>query len=66
LVGNTAEGQATPIEHFNGRSWSIVPSPNSTTGHDEFFGVTPRSDGTAIAVGTATHFLSDPGPVAVS
>jgi hypothetical protein len=43
----------TLAEHFNGTSWSVVSSPNSTDGHDNLSGVTTRSDGTAIAVGTA-------------
>jgi hypothetical protein len=45
--------ERTLIEHFDGTKWSIVSSPNSTTGHDQLFGVTTRKDGTAIAVGTA-------------
>jgi hypothetical protein len=43
----------TLIEHWNGTSWSVVSSPNSTGGDDMLSGVTTRSDGTAIAVGTA-------------
>jgi hypothetical protein len=45
--------ERTLIEHWDGTSWSIVSSPNGTTGHDQLFGVTIRSDGTADAVGTA-------------
>jgi hypothetical protein len=45
--------ERTLIEHWNGSKWTIVSSPNSTIGHDQLFGVTTRTDGTAIAVGTA-------------
>jgi hypothetical protein len=45
--------ERTLIEHWDGSKWTIVSSPNSTAGHDQLFGVTTRSDGTAIAVGTA-------------
>jgi hypothetical protein len=45
--------ERTLVEHWDGTSWSVVSSPNSTDGHDDLSGVTTRSDGTAIAVGTA-------------
>ena len=41
------------VEHWDGTSWSVVPSPVSSANSDVLFGVIVRSDGTAVAVGTA-------------
>jgi hypothetical protein len=41
------------VEHFDGTSWSVVPSPISSANSDFLSGVIVRSDGTAVAVGTA-------------
>jgi hypothetical protein len=49
----TGLGQ-TLTEHWDGTSWTIIPSPNaSTTGTNALLGVTALSDGTVIAVGYA-------------
>jgi hypothetical protein len=41
----------TLTEHFNGTSWSIIASPNPTTGQNSLNGVTALSTGTIVAVG---------------
>jgi hypothetical protein len=43
----------TLIEHWNGRSWKLVPSPNPGTaaGLDEFSGIAASSRSSALAVG---------------
>jgi hypothetical protein len=49
-----ASTSATLIEHWNGRRWMIVPSPNPTprsVGTDELFGVSAASVRTVWAVG---------------
>jgi hypothetical protein len=46
--------EQTLTEHWNGTSWSVVPSPNATTGQNLLFGVTALSSGTVVAVGTAS------------
>ena len=45
--------ERTLTEHFDGTSWTIVASPNATTGHNTLAGVTALTDGTVVAVGTA-------------
>jgi hypothetical protein len=42
----------TLTEHWDGTSWSIIPSPDPTPDEDGVFGVTALSDGTVVAVGT--------------
>lgn len=44
--------QRTLIEHFNGRAWSVVPSPNPGTAHDILYSVSAVSDSDVWAVGT--------------
>jgi hypothetical protein len=41
----------TLTEHWDGTSWSIIPSPNPPGNRNELFGVTALSDGTVAAVG---------------
>ncbi|MBV8316573.1 MAG: hypothetical protein JOZ53_16670, partial [Planctomycetaceae bacterium] len=43
----------TLTEHFDGTSWSVIPSPNATTGHNFLSGVTALSTGDVVAVGGA-------------
>jgi hypothetical protein len=41
----------TLTEHWDGTSWSIIPSPNPLGNRNELFAVTALSDGTVAAVG---------------
>jgi hypothetical protein len=43
----------TLTEHWDGTSWSVIPSPNATTGHNYLTGVTALSTGDVVAVGGA-------------
>jgi hypothetical protein len=43
----------TLTEHWDGTNWSVVSSPNATTGHNVLNGVSALSDGTVTAVGYA-------------
>ena len=43
----------TLTEHWDGTSWSVIPSPNATTGHNYLAGVTALSTGDVVAVGGA-------------
>jgi hypothetical protein len=42
---------ATLTEHWDGTSWSVIPSPNPGTTANRLYGVTALSDGTVAAVG---------------
>ena len=44
----------TLTEHWDGTSWSVIHSPNATTGHNYLTGVTALSTGDVVAVGGAT------------
>ncbi|MBV8607192.1 MAG: hypothetical protein JO034_06995 [Singulisphaera sp.] len=49
-----ANNYQTLTEHFDGTSWSVVPSPNATTGSNGLRGVTAlSSNGDVVAVGGA-------------
>jgi hypothetical protein len=50
----------TLIEHWDGSSWTITPSPNHPPGHNELSGVTCRSSNLCWAVGSYYRF-DDPG-----
>lgn len=55
--GNQDAGFHTLIEHWNGRQWQQVPSPNKSAGpnsHNDLDGVVTTSATNAWAVGTAT------------
>ncbi|MBV8311635.1 MAG: hypothetical protein JO344_14730 [Planctomycetaceae bacterium] len=43
----------TLTEHWDGTSWSVIPSPNATTGGNNLTGVTALSTGDVVAVGGA-------------
>jgi len=43
----------TLTEHWDGTSWSVIPSPNATTGHNFLSGVTALGTGDVVAVGGA-------------
>jgi hypothetical protein len=45
--------QHTLIEHFNGSSWSVVPSPNPSAAHNILYGVSAVSDTDVWAVGAS-------------
>ena len=58
VVGGQRSGVGTGlwqtlVEHFNGTSWSIVPSPNSGTGNNNLYGVAALSPTDVWAVGFA-------------
>jgi hypothetical protein len=44
----------TLIEHWNGTTWSTVPSPNPSTGYDDLWGVYAASPSDVWAVGRAS------------
>ena len=44
----------TLTEHWDGTSWSVIPSPNATAGRNYLAGVTALSTGGVVAVGGAT------------
>jgi len=61
-VGDASNGTAdqTLVEQWNGTSWVIVSSPNTTTAHDNFFyGVTCVSTSACWAVGFANNGTAD-------
>jgi hypothetical protein len=60
-VGNFYNGTVdkTLTEHFNGTSWSTVPSPNVGTNHNTLVAVTAISSTNVIAVGTYFNGTSD-------
>jgi hypothetical protein len=41
----------TLTEHWDGTSWSIIPSPSPAANQNQLFAVTALSDGTVVAVG---------------
>jgi hypothetical protein len=43
----------TLTEHWDGTSWSVIPSPNATAGRNYLAGVTALSTGDVVAVGGA-------------
>ena len=47
----------TLVEHWDGKKWSVVPSPNSGSGENTFLGATARSKTDIWAVG----YRNDPG-----
>jgi hypothetical protein len=49
-VNGVATAQ-TLTEHWDGTSWSIIPSPSPAANQNELFAVTALSDGTVVAVG---------------
>jgi hypothetical protein len=57
-VGNNCYSMKTLVEHFNGTSWSIVPSPSFATGGDGVFntlnGVAAVASNNVWAVGSHT------------
>ena len=52
----TSSGGATVIEHWNGTTWTQVPSPNpgGTTATDSLYGVASISSSNALAVGASS------------
>jgi hypothetical protein len=48
-------GYVTLTEHWDGASWSVVPSPNGSTKNNLLFGVTALSSRNVWAVGNAVH-----------
>ena len=44
-------GQVTLTEHWNGTAWSVVPSPNISSGNNNLFGVAAVSTTDVWAVG---------------
>ncbi len=52
----TSSGGATVIEHWNGTTWTQVPSPNpgGTTATDGLYGVASISSSNALAVGSSS------------
>ena len=52
-INSTTGASQTLIEHWNGFTWSVVPSPNITVHDSELFGVTALSQNNVWAVGTA-------------
>jgi hypothetical protein len=50
----------TLVEHWDGISWSVVPSPNPLPGNNVLNGVTVASSGSVGAVGWANRFNGDP------
>ncbi|MBV8487256.1 MAG: hypothetical protein JO161_03145, partial [Planctomycetaceae bacterium] len=56
----TSGFERTLTEHFDGTSWSVIASPNGSTGHNDLNGVTALGDGTGtvVAVGYANDSQS--------
>ncbi len=61
-IGSGGEGWRTLIEHWNGATWTIVPSPN-VAGHDlnDLAGVSCWSASRCIAVGHSVVDVAQPG-----
>jgi hypothetical protein len=57
-VGNIGINK-TLTEHWDGTSWSSIPSPNPAVNRNELFGVTALSDGTVAAVGHQADVSAD-------
>jgi hypothetical protein len=61
-----SSGFATLIEHWNGRQWTVVPSPNPAppaSGFDELFAVTAGAGHAPLAVGLRYTLTTDPRPL---
>jgi hypothetical protein len=50
---NNTGADVTLTEHFNGKGWSVVSSPNGSSANNELFGVTALPGGSVVAVGFA-------------
>lgn len=53
-VGSAAQDSPKPLtltEHFNGKQWSVIPSPNPGPGSDKLYGVAAVSTSDVWAVG---------------
>ena len=53
FVDPNLNANQTLTEHWDGTSWSVIPSPNATTGNNVLTGVTALSTGDVVAVGSA-------------
>jgi hypothetical protein len=52
---NSNDVQQTLVEHWNGTSWSIVPSPNATSGNNQLNAVAVVSSSDVWAVGSSVN-----------
>ena len=59
--GTNTSVQNTLIEHYDGVSWNIVPSPNSSESVNRLYGIAASSPVDIWAVGTAENFLTSSG-----
>ena len=58
--GNDATHDRTLVESWNGRAWTVVPTPNPGTGNDQLLGVSCVSASTCTAVGRSRTSTGDP------
>lgn len=54
---NSGGTDRTLIEHYNGTSWSVISSPNGSSGTNDLIGMTAVSANNIWAVGTQVNFL---------
>jgi hypothetical protein len=52
-VNPNTGAEVTLTEHFDGKAWSVVPSPDGSLSNNELFGVTALPTGSVVAVGFA-------------